>query len=113
MEAYANLLDRVILVEEEKALNIPQDDKLHQPLTSRLCSLKVSKLEAEASSETAHVTSSVVEASIIIQQSLINKFTPGFVVNVLPRTWIGFSAKVLNFNFILSITFFLNALYRD
>ena len=102
VEAYANLLDRVILVEEENALNVPQDDKLHQPLTSQLCSLKVSNTnaEAEASSETAHVTRSVVEASGIIQQALINKFTPGFVVNVLPRTWIGFQPRVLNFFFI-------------
>ena len=101
MEAYANLLDRVIIAEEEKALNVPQDNKLHQPLTSQLCSLKVSNLEAQASSETAHVTRSVLEASGITQQALINKFTPGFVVNVLPRTWIGswfltFTSFVLN-----------------
>ena len=108
MEAYANLLDRVIVEEEEKTSNVPRDEKLQQPVTAGLCSLKVSVVEAPI--ETAEVNRSEVKANDDTNQQvvIINKFTPGFVVNVLPRTWIGrFEAKISNVYVIRSIICFI------
>ena len=70
-----------------------EDEKQQQ--RSELISLKVPDIDTVA--ETAHTNHSEKEKEDerkvaddnIDQQTAIKLFTPGFVVNVIPRTWIG------------------------
>ena len=78
-----------------------EDEKQQQRFTSELISLKVPDIDTVA--EIAHTNHSEKEKEDerkvaddnIDQQTAIKLFTPGFVVNVLPRTWIGY--RILQF----------------
>lgn len=80
LDAYSKLLGRLIAVASKNTVEQPTCSLVNQ---AQLLSSAIARNVAATKSElSGHATNLAAGQTII-------KFTPGTVVNVLPRTWIG------------------------